>query len=121
MEALISVSRRFLDQLVGDFPNEDAYAWHVHHDILFERIPGGIEGFRVRVQYLIAHKPQREIQVRLYRLAFVRALVAIEAMTLLSHHVHPAKRRQLYKTILQYHDVECPNCPWTDEQGLFFD
>ena len=91
--------------------SEGDWVWHVHHDILLQRLNEPIEN---RVDYIKSTKPKSEIPIRLRLLRPAKGLGKTEAY---------AKWEEAYAKweeadakwrpqIEALHKKEDPNCPW---------
>ena len=120
--------------------SEGDWAWHVHHDILLQRLKEPIEN---RVDYIKSTKPKSEIPIRLRLLRPAKGLGKTEAYAkrreadakwreaYAKRREADAKRReadakrreadaklQADPAVLALHKVQCPDCPW-DGKTIF--
>lgn len=109
------------------------WAWHVHHDILYEPL---VEPIEARVTYILREKPTEEIETRLRLLRPVRGTISTSVLRAWQLHIDGSPYN--YSTIargdeawLAYgnarrtpeavtymaalHEQECPECPWDGE------
>lgn len=84
------------------------FAWHVHHEKLWEELTEPIQN---RINYIKATKDALEIPTRL------RLLKPVKDVTLMLKRApiykdYEDKQVLIDKGIKQLHEKECPNCPW---------
>ena len=106
------------------------YAWHVHHEKLFEELTEPIED---RIRYIWENKLESEIPTRLRLLKVVKnqdAILEYESVrqkALAEYESVVQKARAEYESaeqkawneiIIPLHNKECPNCPW-DGKTIF--
>ena len=84
------------------------YAWHVHHEALWEDLTEPIER---RIQYIKENKPQKEIATRLRLLKPVKDTSLMLKLAPIDKD-YEDKRAPIDKAIEKLHKKECPNCPW---------
>ena len=105
-------------------PENQVWAWHIHHRTLYERTSGTV-GLAERSDYIKKEKPWRERARRLRLLKLVKNQEVLSALAQALREVGPvylrpvkeqsavrALRASIQKAIGRLHALECPRCPW---------
>lgn len=106
---------------------DDPWAWHVHHNMLFERLTAPIED---RVAYIRKFKPKEEIEIRLRLLHLVKDQevltkyddavryawhTEVDSWGMEQWEAYEIKMAHLREAVKRLHALECPDCTWNGE------
>ena len=85
----------------------DQFAWHVHHDMLYEELRRGDGGMRGRQDFIRTGKSALERPLRLKLLKLIKDQDAIRKIDLARQAGKP-----FAAALKALHEKECPDCPF---------
>ena len=93
------------------------FGWHIHHDRLIERF---IEPIETRIAVINKDKPINQIPLRLKLMKPVIGPLP-EGFEEMYNKYNQDKYVFISKEIIELHDKECPDCPWSKHPGSIFE